>query len=297
MHENILKFKGARYFHLTLALLLVCVLIYASQGGRQPANGGTWQGYTLGTWSAILIVWLTALGKRKRNYRSRLGSVQGWVSAHVYLGTSLLVVATLHCAVQFGYNVHTLAYILMCLVIFSGFGGVYVYMRYPSLSARNRANNSRDELFAELNTLNDDVRERSKSSGFDVQNAIESAIERTNIGGGVLAQLFAMDSSQLLIRGGEQGKSTASKTASNKDQHAVVDFIAKRIPRSSKKDEAAHLQELLTRLCRRQSLLRKIRKDIQLQGWMQVWLFVHIPLTIALLFALAIHIMSVFFYW
>ncbi|MBL4828156.1 MAG: hypothetical protein JKY66_10690, partial [Spongiibacteraceae bacterium] len=178
-----------------------------------------------------------------------------------------------------------------------GFGGVYVYMRYPALGARNRFNRSREEMFSELNFLNDGVRQIGRLCDTEVQVVVDSAIDRTNIGGGVFAQLLAKDSSLLLMSIAGAGPSMASTTSSNKDQHVVVDFIAKRIPRSSKKDEAANLQELLVRLCRRQTLLRKIRKDIQLQGWMQVWLFILIPLTIALLFALTIHIVSVFFYW
>ena len=297
MHDNILKYKNARYFFITVVTLVICAVIYASQDGRQPANGGTWQGYVLGSWAALLIFWLTALGRRKRNYRSRLGSLQGWASAHVYLGTSLLIVATLHCAVQFGYNVHTLAYVLMCLVIVSGFGGVYVYMRYPQLGARNRANSSREELFTELGSLNGSVRKFSKLCDPQVQAVVDSAVDRTNIGGGVTAQLLALDSSQMLKVADENSQTMAATRVSNKYQNAVVDFIAQRIPRGRKQDEAANLQELLTMLCRRQALLQKIRKDIQLQGWMQVWLYIHIPLTIALLFALVIHIVSVFFYW
>jgi hypothetical protein len=297
MHDNILKYKNARYFYITLVMLVICALIYASQGDRQPANGGTWQGYVLGTLAALLIVWLTALGKRKRNYASRMGSLQGWASAHVYLGTSLLIVATLHCAVQFGYNVHTLAYLLMCLVIFSGFAGVYVYMRYPSLGARNRANSSREQLFVELGGLNKSVRQLAKLCDPAVQSVVESAVDRTNIGGGVVTQLLARDASQMLLVADEDSLSTAANRVSNKDQSAVVDYIGQRIPRSRKQQESAYLQELLTMLCRRQALLRKIRKDIQLQSWMQIWLYIHIPLTIALLFALAVHIVSVFFYW
>jgi len=49
----------------------------------------------------------------------------------VYLGASLLVIATLHAAFQVGWNVHTLAYALMVVVILSGFYGVYAYLRYP----------------------------------------------------------------------------------------------------------------------------------------------------------------------
>ena len=63
------------------------------------------------------------LGVRKRRYRSGTGSLQGWTSAHVYIGTSLLVIVTLHTAFEFGWNVHTAAYALMVLVIDSGFIG------------------------------------------------------------------------------------------------------------------------------------------------------------------------------
>jgi hypothetical protein len=193
--------------------------------------------------------------------------------------------------------VHTLAYLLMCLVIFSGFLGVYVYMRYPRLGTHNRANRSREELFTELGSLNDSGRKLSKQCDPQVQAVVDSAVDRTNIGGGVLAQLMAIDASQMLVVADENNQSMATTRVSNRHQQALVDFIAQRIPRSRRQDEAANLQELLTMLCRRQALLHKIRKDIQLQSWMQIWLYVHIPLTIALLFVLAIHIVSVFFYW
>ena len=40
--------------------------------------------------------------------------------------------ATLHAAFQVGWNVHTLAYVLMLLVIASGIYGVVNYARLPS---------------------------------------------------------------------------------------------------------------------------------------------------------------------
>jgi len=57
------------------------------------------------------------LGVRKRRCCSGTGSLQGWTSSHVYIGTSLLVIVTLHTAFEFGWNVHTAAYALMVLVI------------------------------------------------------------------------------------------------------------------------------------------------------------------------------------
>ena len=50
-------------------------------------------------------------------------------------------------------------------------------------------------------------------------------------------------------------------------------------------------------LCRRQAVLRRIRRDIRLRGWLKIWLYFHIPVTFALLFALVLHILSTFVYW
>lgn len=297
MHESILAYKKARYGRWALLLMLLSIALYLSQRGPQPPNGGTWQGYVLGTIGALLIVWLTALGVRKRSYRSALGSVQGWASAHVYLGLALLLVATLHCAAQFGWNVHTLAYALMCLVIVSGAAGLFVYLRYPQQLARNRADRARDALFAELNELNEQGRALSQQLDADVRTVIDSAITRTTIGGGLWAQLGAVDHSKLLARRADDGGSTAAVPAPNTDQQAVIEFVAKRIPRARKQGEAERLQLLLNVLCRRQLILRQLRRDIQLQGWLQLWLYVHVPITIGLLVALALHIVAVFFFW
>jgi len=293
IHQNLFEYRNHRYLWWSLALILFSSWLYVTQSDRQPPNGGTWQGYVLGTVAALLILQLSLLGVRKRRYRSRLGAVEGWASAHIYLGAAVLVVGTLHCALQFGWNVHTLAYVLMCAVIFSGFYGLYAYLVYPRRVAVNRSGGSREALFGELYELNRKGIEVSQTCDPEVQAVVASSIERTTLGGGVFAQLTAADHSTLLRR----VEATASAPVSNRDQQAMVDFVARRIPRSTKKFEAENLQHLLSVLCRRQSVLRRIRKDIQYQGWLQVWLYVHVPLTIALLAALLVHVLSVFMYW
>ena len=58
-----------------------------------------------------------------------------------------------------------------------------------------------------------------------------------------------------------------------------------------------NLQALVAVLCRRQAVLRRIRRDVRLQGWLRLWLHVHVPLTFALLAALIGHILTTFMYW
>ncbi len=304
IHQNVLKYRGARYFWWAVAIAVASVVLYVSQDANEPRNGATWQGYVLGTVGALLIVWLSVLGIRKRRYNSRMGSVQGWTSAHVYLGTVLVLVATLHCAGQFGWNVHTLAYGLMCLVVVSGFFGVYTYLVHPRLLSDVRSGGSRDALFAELFELDKTGRDLARQCDPEVRGAVLSSIARTTLGGGVLAQLLGRDGSRFVADVGDrngadrEAASVAATTAlRNVDQQAVIDLVADKVPRANKRTEAASLQTLLSLLSRRQAILRRLRRDVRLQGWLRVWLYVHVPITVGLLAALTAHIVSTFVYW
>jgi len=296
IHVGILRYSNARYLWWAIALTVSSLLLYSTQGDLQPQNGGTWQGYVLGTIGALLIVWLTFLGVRKRSYSSNLGTVQGWTSAHVYLGSVLLVVATLHSAGQLGWNVHSLAYVLMCLVIFSGFYGIYTYINFPQEITANRSGSTRAGLFAELFSLDNRGRQVGAKGPDDINVAVRSAIDRTAIGGSIYAQLLGKDQSRF-IRPSGSGDSSAGKPVSNRDQQPVIDLIAERLPKTNKIAETESLQELLGIFCRRQAVLRRISRDIRLRGQIGVWLLIHIPISIALIFALAIHIVTTFIYW
>ncbi len=299
IHQGILRYAGFRYLWWGLGLIAVAAVLYATQGGAHPPRGDTWQGYVLGSVAALLILWLTMLGVRKRRYASGMGSLRGWTSAHVYLGIAVVVIATLHSAAQFHWNVHTLAYLLMCAVVFSGIFGIYFYVNYPRQLAANREGGPRAELFAELFELDHQGRELGQKCDPRVNAAVKSSIERTTIGGGVMAQLFGLDRSWF-VRGDQAPSSDGAAPAGlsgNADQQAVIDYVAARLPRADKRTEAANLQALVLLLCRRQTILRRIRRDIQLQGWLKVWLNVHVPLTFATLTALAVHILTTFMYW
>ena len=290
MHQSLLSWQRFRYLYVALTVAVVSIVLYASQGGNsaQPPNGGTWQGYVLGTVGALLIVWLSLLGVRKRQYSSNVGSVQGWASAHVYLGIALLLVATLHCAAQFGWNVHTLAYVLMCLVIGTGIYGLYVYLHLPRALARNHAGRDAQSWMKELSEVDDGIRDAAGKVDADLQAMTLSALDHTRLGGGVTAQLFAQDRCRV-----RQGGSLVP----NSGQQVMINELSRRIPDASRVSEAEVLIELLSMFGRRQVILQLLRKDVQYRALLKVWLYFHVPLTMALLVALTVHIIVVFLYW
>jgi hypothetical protein len=292
MRESLLAWQRQRYLKWSLAIVVLGIALYVSQGGNsaQPPNGGTWQGYILGTVGALLIVWLSMLGIRKRSYRSSLGTVQGWTSAHIYLGIALLLIATLHCAAQFGWNVHTFAYVLMCLVIVSGLYGLYVYLHFPGRMADNRAGKDQKQWIAELADVDDRIATVAESCDAVLQAMTMSALELTRVGGSSWQQLTAVDRSLILFT--EGGKAVA-----NVEQGIIIDTLSQRIPDARKAAEAEVLNELLALFGRRQVILHLLRRDIRMRALVKIWLYFHVPLTIALLVALSIHIFSVFIYW
>lgn len=290
MLPSIVSYARFRYLWLALLLIAASMALYFSQAtdAAQPRNGGTWQGYTLGTLGALLIVWLSLLGVRKRSYRSAMGRVQGWTSAHVYLGLALLVIATLHCALQFGLNVHTLAYALMCLVVLSGIYGLYVYLALPGSLAANSAGRDIAACSRELEDIDRQISRLAARGDAELRAVVDSALELTRLGGATWTVLTGRDRSRVRV---------GSTAVDNRDQSTVIAHLASRVPRASRRREAELLNALLDMFGRRQVLLRRLRRDARLRGLMQIWLFFHIPLTLALLFALVVHILSVFIYW
>jgi len=60
-------------------------------------------------------------------------------------------------------------------------------------------------------------------------------------------------------------------------------------------DEAE--DKVRTLLGRRKSQLDQIRRHMKIRARLEVWLYLHVPMTIALLAALTAHVVSVFYYW
>ena len=67
--ESFLSFNRYRYLWVALALMVVAIGCYVFAPVKTEHNGGTWFGYTLGVISVGLMVWLAALGLRKRLIR------------------------------------------------------------------------------------------------------------------------------------------------------------------------------------------------------------------------------------
>lgn len=275
-HGTLLEYKRFRYFKLATLVSLAAIVAYAWHRPAVGPYGGTWLGYTLGTIGTLIILMLLWFGVRKRQYSASAANLQGWLSAHVYLGTTLVIIATLHTGFEVGWNVHTLAYALMLAVIFSGFYGVYAYVRFPSLITSNMGEESLDSLMLKIATQDSEARKIAGQLPDEIKNAVLAAVQGTRVGGSLIEQL--------------SGRQRNCPTT-----HAVE--VLKKAASWLKGDAAKLNHELYAVMLQKLSLVERARTDIRFKARMSIWLFFHVPLSIGLLAALAAHIVSVFFYW
>jgi hypothetical protein len=277
-HQTVLEYRRYRYLKVALLVLIAAITAYVLQDAPVGRYGGTVVGYGLGIVGAVLIVWLMWFGVRKRQYKAARTSLRGWLSAHIYLGATLIVVATLHASFQVGWNVHTLAYVLMLLVIASGFFGIYAYLRFPSMTNENLGEDKLEGLLATIASLDQDIRRVALVLPEPLMLAAERSIKQTKIGGGILDQLR---------RRHPNCPTTQALT--------LLEGVNKE--RAFKGDQAQSMYTLYDLVLRKQSVVKRVRTHIQYKALMDIWLFLHVPMSFALLAALVAHIVAVFFYW
>jgi hypothetical protein len=294
VQESLLVYRRLRYLWVASALAAATVVAYALHRPPEPPNGGTWLGYTLGGIAAALVLLLAAFGIRKRAYASTLGSVRGWLSAHVYLGLALVVVMTLHAGFQFGWNVHTLAWALACLVVASGIVGVWFYLRYPEQMSRNRAGETREQMLAELADLDRLAAKQAAALGGEYPDVMMSARDRSALGGSAFAILAGRDQSRVVLPGAHAG---GSQALPNPSQSRLLDWLGHELAESTDGERTRQIHELMTLVNTRRGLLDRLRRDAQIRAWLDAWLYVHVPATTMLLAALAAHVIVVFLYW
>lgn len=276
LHDGFLRHAGFKWAKIAGGLSLLVIVTYLLIDVTPRHNGGSWYGYTLGTIGVGLILWLTALGVRKRKMTDGRWSLKAWTSAHVYLGLSLIVIGTMHTGFQLGWNVHTLAWVLMMLVILSGIYGIWMYATLPQALSNNREELTQGQMLDGLRAIDRQLHDAAQPLEPEQASLVRVSLEEDPFGGGLWARLTgryrncATQAAQAGMR-----RWTGSKPDTGNDPLERVDAL----------------------LEKKQALLAQLRRHLRLRALLEIWLYVHVPATFALLAALTAHIISVFFYW
>lgn len=324
---SILNYGNNRYLKLFAVLAITSILAYAlNQRNATESIGGSALGYVFGTLSLVLVIILTAYGYRKRcppNYSDRRKSasaaaagegearpealkawqiaarfrqrnkdrrksqspnhwrygqtLQGWLSAHIYLGAALLVLATLHAGFEFDWNVHTLAYGLMAAVVLNGFYGLYLYMNYPQLLTAALGEDSLQDLLEQIEELNETARVRALELPDELNQLVYRSRVETCFGGNFWQQI--------------------SGIRQNCPTRIAVKQIQLFGQKYTREEQPKYLRDLYSVMLRKMKLVQRAREAIKLKARMDAWLYLHLPLTVAMLAAIFAHVLSILYFW
>lgn len=275
MGNSFLTYRSGRWFWISLISGIGLLLHYSSYRSRTVAYGGSTEGLLYGVVGTALIGILMYLGIRRRSYSSHTGTLQGWVSAHVYLGFLTLLVIPLHAGFRFGWDVHTLGFALLVVVVLSGVGGVFLYRVIPGRLTRFESRQQPEKIDPQLARLLADMRALVK----DKSNALVE-IYRAELA----ASQQRVPSGWSLILGRSRDL-LAERSADLAAKAAVVPS-----------EDQASFQVLSQLLLKKAQLELNLLQQMQLRNVLKAWLYIHVPVSIAMVGAVGIHLIVVFWY-
>lgn len=234
-------------------------------------SGGTPLGIAYGVLATAGIGLLMAYGARRRHaYAHGPGTLKGWLSAHVWIGTALAIVVPMHSGFRFARNLHTLAYVLMLATIVTGLWGAFSYLMYPPRLRAQREGTTPKKLLEQLERASREM--AGIMSGKSA--ALASFARRIDLQFGPSAMRILLARPYAFV-----------------DPDDVV-LLLGTLPREEYEAGLA----LAKVGHRKRQVANQLITEAGTAARMRVWLFLHVPLSFACVAAVLAHVFWVVFY-
>jgi hypothetical protein len=293
---------------------LIAVAATAGVGwrsGRWP-GGGSVTGLILGSLAALIFVFEVALvAKKSRRFRTArwLLSAQTWMKAHIWLGLFTVPLVVLHSGGRLGGTLTTVFVVVFAVVIVSGVWGLVLQNLLPKLLleaapaetiysqidlvgqqyatearrlvllACGDGERSRESELVAASARGAHVRGAARQVGLQVQRSPHPASELPRVTPSPAIQLaLANEIDPYLLTGATPSESLGSR---QKNEWYFNDLRLRVAP------ELRALVDQLDELCERR---RQLNLQRRLHFWLHNWMWIHLPLSIALLILLVAHV-------
>jgi hypothetical protein len=277
--------------------LLALAWFAADARGRPDWPGGSSPpGFAFGALGGLIVLFEFALWPRKwpvfrrlRVGRVRLGPVERWMRAHVWLGLLCLPLIVLHSGLRLGGPLSTVLMGLFLLVVASGVWGLAVQQFLPRRMLEEvPAETVASQIEHVMAGQTDEARRLIEAvcgpePGADKPAARPAA--RPVAGARTVWGFFRTVVEPYLVRG-------AAARSPLRVPHRAGELFG---DLRARLDPAAHgCVDNLERLCEQR---RQLDRQARLNAWMHNWLCLHLPLSVALVALMAVHVWAALRYW
>jgi hypothetical protein len=298
----------------TLATAIAAAVWYGSyiRAGRPWPGGGSVPGLVLGIVAGLIILFELALWPRKTSLLRTarwLGKTQTWMKAHIWLGLLTLPLVLLHSGMSFGGTYTSLLMGLLFIVIGSGVLGLAMQNILPRMLLDQVPDETVASQIGEVSRqLTEDARRlitavcegaeeklTAAENGAEVLGKQRVGVAR-RVGTVVTTSLHPeltrparISAPQLVLALTQEiepylrsGRSSSGFLGTSTKVGRYFDNLRQKSPAAVR----SAIDQLET-LCRRRS---ELARQERLQFWLDAWLLVHLPLSIALVVLLAGHV-------
>jgi hypothetical protein len=262
-----------------LVLLVALAALYGWAAAGGFAHGGSAFGLTLGFAAFGLILLLTAYGVRKRRYKSTLGRLEGWLQSHVWLGLVSVFVVLFHAGFRFADRVAVAALVALVLVVATGLAGALLYTTVPRRLTGIASDLTPEAASERLNQLAASMARLAAGRSATFQR----------LAGAVLAEARpgAFAGWRIVFR---PGAARAARAAGG--EGPAWEALLARVDRAEQED----LRRLLVLSRQHKELHLRLVAQRRYQNLLDAWLWLHLPLTAALLALAVAHGVAALYY-
>jgi hypothetical protein len=246
--------------------------LYASRTGF--THGGSPEGIAYGVLGTLSILILLYFGVRKRSHRSRWGTVQGWLHCHIYLGFLAAVLVLFHTGFRFHDKVALSAFAVLLVVVASGFWGALVYTTVPRRLTEVEGDLAPEAMAEQLNQLGRTMARLTAGRSAPFQQVCQ----------GLLAESVPPWLAGWRLLGNRGGRT--------RDEAAPWAAPLAKVPAGEQED----LRQLLVLARQRRELNQRLVAQQRYRNLLDVWLYIHLPLSLALVALVAAHVIAVFYF-
>ncbi len=246
------------------AVIVLGAFLYIERLALRPA--ATWSGWVL----LGVVLFLTAYNARKKLTYPPLGSSAAWLQLHVYGGLGCVVVYVYHTAGRWPTGLFENVLGLLFLgVAASGVAGIFISRTVP----RRLTLAGGEVIYERIPAYREQLRTAADKL---VAETVESS------GATVLAEYYAGPLSDYFRGPRDRGSHLRQSNRPLRTQLRGLEDL-ERFLNDDEKTAAAALKESVR-------LKDQLDKHSAMQGLLKTWLFVHIPLTYAMLLCVGVHV-------
>jgi hypothetical protein len=268
------------------------------------AGGSSLPGFTFGVVGGLIIVFEFLLWLRRKVRVWRIGSAQTWLRAHIWLGLFCLPLLIMHSGLRWGGTLSTALMVLLILVIASGVWGLLLQNVLPKRMGADLPAETvyaqRDflvqQLLAQADQLVCAACGTANEVGSHAEESTPAIVGATRLPASGLPTAAIPESGPLAVfyrdkvvpflREGSAGDSLLANASSAAQlfQHCKA-----QVP------PAAHgIVDAMESFCQQR---RRWDSQARLHYWLHNWLWVHFPLSVALLVLMVVHVFVALKFW